>query len=302
MKKQANIKILMVAMAIAVVFTLNFKAQAQSDKIPAPDFSEMEKDYEIVKWTYEDSGYIRLVIKPKYDPPHDHKYGFWFFDEDGVIVDSYKMIFNNGYSTPAGQAEKGEAYAPDQGAMRKVKSVIVYQLLSDNTIIGPKPNLPPKNTNSKNTESPAKTPPLQIKTGGDENNQSDAKCDYAGQPSTNTFQTFSVALAKAGIYERYGFNKDESIPYGVNFLEITPLGSYKNTVTVVPGRGAQRKHDGAPPNATIYRFHAKYIVCLKYSDSTVRKQYESDNVCFKANNGNWDCPVDSVPNITELKQ
>ncbi|MDQ6759733.1 MAG: hypothetical protein M3Z32_07700 [Acidobacteriota bacterium] len=71
----------------------------------------------------------------------------------------------------------------------------------------------------------------------------------------------------------------------------------KSSVTVVPGRGAQRKQDGAPVNEKIYPFKAKYIVCRKYSRIT-RTQYESDFVCFLDRGGNWSCPVDGVPKIT----
>ncbi len=78
------------------------------------------------------------------------------------------------------------------------------------------------------------------------------------------------------------------------------MDSYKKTVTVVPRRGAQRKHDGSPVSATIYRFYVKYIVCKKYNNTTKRTQYESDNVLFKTSNGNWQSRADAVPKIVEL--
>ena len=301
MKRQINAKFLIVAMAIAVVFTMAFNAKAQQqgcDKLPGLDFSELEKEYELVRCVYTDDGYIRPVVKPKLNPPHIHNFGIKFFDEDGAEAFDLRMFYNGGYSSPVGTVEKWETLGPYESKLKNIKYSIVYRVVDDGTLIGPKPGDSKKNSTANNSADAKKPEPT--KNDAEVNNKSDAKCDYAALPSTSSFPAFSAALAKSGIYERYGFNKDENIPYGVTFLEVTPLGSFKNTVTVVPGRGAQRKQGSAPVGATIYRFHAKYIVCLKYSDSTVRTQYESDNVCFKANNGGWDCPLDSVPEITIL--
>ena len=143
-------------------------------------------------------------------------------------------------------------------------------------------------------------------TGDSENSDANADCSFEKYSALGSAGKFSEALIKSALYERYSFETETGglsspLAVGETFLNIKLLGSYTNTVTVIPGRGAQRKHDGAPVGATIYRFHAKYIVCRKYKNATRRTQYESDNVCFKAKNGNWDCPVDSVPQITELK-
>lgn len=311
MKKHPRLAFTFWALLMALILAFAPQcARAQDPRLPKPDFSEMEKDYEIIKWTYEPSGYIRLVMKPKHDGPHDTKYGFKFFDADGVTVDGPKTIFNNGYSTPAGEVERGEAYAPDEGGMRKVKSVIVYKILGDGTLIGPKPSesMPMPETPKKNPAAPTRPHPAP---GGEKpaktptTGENSAECSFEKQPPSSSAMKYSLPLIKSLLYERYSFEKETGglsspLDIGVKFLDIKLLGSYTNTVTVVPGRGAQRKHDGAPVNATVYRFHAKYIVCRKYSDTIRRTQYESDFACFKAKNGAWDCPVDSVPQITEL--
>jgi hypothetical protein len=308
-KTLVNLKFLITAMAIVVICTMPFKARAQSVGLPAPNLSEMEKDYEIVKWTYTDDGYIKLVVKPKTEPPHTHNIGFKFFDEDGVAVAGPNMILNLGFSTPVGTVERGEAGLPDPSKFKKIKSVVLYWVQNDGSLIGPKPFEPSTNNSTTNNSGTNNTAPAKKQLLTTKNDAADSKqsggCDYSAQPALGSAGKFSVALAKSGIYERYGFEKDiggisSPADVGVTFLNVQLLNSYTNTVTVVPGRGAQRKHDGAPPNAMIYRFHAKYIVCRKYSNTTVRTQYESDNVCFKEANGNWHCPVDSVPEITEL--
>lgn len=146
----------------------------------------------------------------------------------------------------------------------------------------------------------------KVQTDDADNSDADGDCSFEKYPALGSSNRFSEALVKSALYGSYSFETDTGglsspLAVGITFLKIQILNSYTNTVTIVPGRGAQRKHDGAPVGATIYRFHAKYIVCRKYSNATRRTQYESDNVCFKAKNGNWDCPVDSVPQITELK-
>ena len=306
MKKQINAKFLIVATAIAVVFMMSSNAKAQQqgcDKLPGLDFSELEKEYELVRCVYTDDGYIRPVVKPKLDPPHIHNFGIKFFDEDGAEAFGLRMFYNGGYMSPVGTVEKWETLGPYESKLKNIKYSIVYRVVDDGTLIGPKPDESKKNSTANNSADAKK--PEQTKNDAAVNNKSDAKCDYAALPSTSSFPGFSAALAKSGIYERYSFEKDTggiSSPadVGVTFLDVKLLDSYKNTVRVDPVHGAQRIFDGAPVGVTIYRFSAKYIVCRKYSDSTRRTQFESDNVCFKDKNGGWNCPVDSVPVITEL--
>ncbi len=72
-------------MAIAVILALNFQIKAQESRLPSPNFFEMEKYYEIVKWTYTDDGNIKMIIKPKVAPPQIHRlFTMRFFDEDGI--------------------------------------------------------------------------------------------------------------------------------------------------------------------------------------------------------------------------
>lgn len=307
--KQQTKAILFAAMVFAaLIFMTTFRVQAQSDKMPAPDFSEMEKYYEIVKWTYTDDGIIKMIIKPKSNPPQiHHLFTMRFFDEDGIDLQYKYNICCPGYNAPAGQVERVETPAPEESKINKVKTVIAYRILDDGTLIGPKPSESQKENSAQTRQKEVtrtKTGTAETKVGVNGNQAAD--CNYDAQPSLDSNARFSAALAKSALYGRYSFEKDTGglsspLAVGVTFLNLQVLNFYTNTVTVVSGRGAQRKHDGAPVGATVYRFHAKYIVCRKYSDSTRRTQYESDNVCFKAKNGNWDCPIDSVPQITELE-
>lgn len=305
MKKLIGMRLLIALVSVALIFTVTFKAQAQSDKLPAPDFSEMEKDYEIVKWTYTDDGNIKLIIKAKNDPPQlHHKYSMRFYDADGIDIVGPYDICCPGYTAAKGETQRAETFAPDESKLKNLKAVIVYRVLDDGTLVGPKFDAAKTNETSNKSGGGTTSRNAQNTTAA-KSDQSATGCNYDTLPVLTAATKFSETAAKSAIYERYGFEKDTGglsspLALGVTFINLNLLDSYTNSVTVVPGRGAQRKHDGAPVGATVYRFHAKYIVCRKYSDSTRRTQYENDNVCFKAKNGNWDCPVDSVPQITEL--
>lgn len=153
------------------------------------------------------------------------------------------------------------------------------------------------------------TPPGKTVSPPQTNNANQAEaptgCSFEKYPQVKSSMKFSEALVKAELYERYAFEVNTGsltspLAVGLTFLDIQIKSPYTNTVTVVPGRGPQRKQDGAPANARIYPFKAKYIVCKKYSKEVTRTQYESDFVCFTDKGGNWNCPVDSVPKITHF--
>jgi hypothetical protein len=133
------------------------------------------------------------------------------------------------------------------------------------------------------------------------------ECSFeAPAPKYSNTDRFSANLAKRNIYdgyERYA-NGTLSAPLrvGVMFLSFEVGKPYTNTVRNIPGRGAQRINDAAPPNATIYRVKSKHIVCDEYSDGVQRKQVTSDYDCFKNRDGEWVCGSggDVPPKIIQL--
>jgi hypothetical protein len=300
MRKQLNLKWLLAMTFVVVGLAMAGKVKAQDAQLPQPDFSAMEQWYEIIKWSYDDTGKLKIVAKPKEEPPHTHRqFVIRYFDADGVDLLDYNatQIVGLGYGTPAGQLERAEAGAPYESQARKVKKIVVYRVRDDGSLVEP-PAKKEKQTEGERADTPKQQ--RQDTTGNDQN------CSFDAPPAVTPNTKFSEQLIKSVLYERYSFEANAgglSSPekIGVSVLNIQTGKPYTNTVTVIPGRGAQRKQDGAPPNATIYPFTAKYIVCKKYSKETVRTQYESNFVCFKDRTGNWNCPVDGVPKITYLK-
>ncbi len=300
---------------------------AEHGGLPTPNFSVMEQWYEILKWSYDDTGKIRILVKAKNSPPQWHRlFSMRYMDEDGVNVIGPSQIITFGYGTAQGQPERVEASAPNESQLKKIKTITVYQILDDGSLAGPDvpQTLPPAinanpvaNPGHQNGTPPATTSPTTpaVNHGGTPPKQSaatpamanmDPDCFMHKPPQSNAKMKFSEALIKSLLYEQYSFETDigglsSPSAIGIKFLSIRLGKSFKNTVTVVPGRGAQRRNDAAPPYTTIYTFTAKYIVCRKYSDSVVRTQYESAFAAFKAKNGQWTCGVDSVPKITTLK-
>ena len=114
----------------------------------------------------------------------------------------------------------------------------------------------------------------------------------------------SERLFKRKIYDLYHIivNGSGSAPLqlGVTFINFSMETPFTNTVRVVPGVGAQRINDAAPPNTTIYPVASKHIVCEQYRDRTYRKQVENKYACFKNKDGDWVCGSDGIPKITQL--
>ena len=108
----------------------------------------------------------------------------------------------------------------------------------------------------------------------------------------------SAPLFKRVIFEKYR-DTANGRKVGITFQSFQMGKPFKNIVMSVPGRGAKLKHDGAPQGATIYPLKAKYLFCDRYTDSTIRWLVESQFACFKNRDGDWVCPVDSVPKYLE---
>lgn len=126
-------------------------------------------------------------------------------------------------------------------------------------------------------------------------------------PKHSNSDAFSANLAKREIYDGYKLyaNGTLSAPsrVSVQFLLFQVGSSYKNTVKNVPGVGAKRINDAAPPNQTIYRVKSKHIVCEEYSNGVYRKQVTGDYDCFKNRDGEWVCGSsgNAPPKIIQLK-
>jgi hypothetical protein len=282
-------------MLLSGIFMHSIHVIAQNAVRPIPNLSQMEQWYDISNLTYDKYGTIKMDVVAKNNPPQTHRiFVFKYFDTNGKEVGSYN-IMGMGYSTPRGLVEHVESYGFANDKINTIKSVAVYLLNDDGTYTGP----PRENIQQTNAPANTKT------TSGTTSNNQITNCNYNVLPALNYNTAFSEALVKSALYERYSFEPNTGglsspLAVGITFSTISLLDSYKNTVIVVPGRGAQRKNDGAPVNATIYRFHAKYIVCRKYNNATRRTQYESDNVIFKASNGNWQSFTDSSTKTQEL--
>jgi len=114
----------------------------------------------------------------------------------------------------------------------------------------------------------------------------------------------SERLFKRKIYDLYHIivNGSGSAPLqlGVTFINFTMKAPFTNSVRVVPGVGAQRINDAAPPNTTIYPIVSKHIVCEQYRDRTNRRQVENKYACFKNRDEEWVCGSDGIPKITQL--
>jgi hypothetical protein len=132
-----------------------------------------------------------------------------------------------------------------------------------------------------------------------------ADCSF-NPPAPGVLSTdkFSIGLAKRKIYDTYAKNVNGTgmapLKVGVTFISISAGVPYKNTVSVDPGRGAERKYDGAPVGATLYPVFSKHITCEQYRDATNKTSVEGSSVCFKNKDGNWACPILGFPKTTSL--
>lgn len=150
---------------------------------------------------------------------------------------------------------------------------------------------------------PAAPVAAPMSSGGD---PASAPCNYDPPgPAVTASSVFSAALAKRKIFDAYGWkaNGTGSAPLrvGVTFLSFEVGPSYPNTVTNVPGLGAQRRHAGAPPNATIHTLKSRHVVCEEYRDGSVeRRLVEGSHGCFITRDGEWTCPSENDTKITPL--
>jgi hypothetical protein len=124
-------------------------------------------------------------------------------------------------------------------------------------------------------------------------------------PAVSARTAFSPAVARRKIYDHYAMRANGSVQaplrVGVVFVSYTPGASYRNTVQNVPGQGAQRRHGGAPVNATVYTFRSRHVVCDQLPGGGVaRRMVEGTHACYISRDDEWVCASESDTRITEL--
>jgi hypothetical protein len=117
-------------------------------------------------------------------------------------------------------------------------------------------------------------------------------CSFGPPPGTfDKSSPASIALFKRIVYNKRsnaatgaGGNPNS---IGLSFLSFNLAISYKNTVSIKPGRGAVRLNEYAPANATIYPATVKFIVCEDNNPGVSRKEIETKYEFFVDRFGEW---------------
>jgi hypothetical protein len=139
----------------------------------------------------------------------------------------------------------------------------------------------------------------QIRRLAGDGNAVKVNCDFnppAGIFSNNS--PASDALFKRKLYDYYNLSVNGTlsrpVAIGITFNSFTRGTAFRNTVANVPGRGATRRHSGAPVNTTIYPVRASYMVCEKYKDGSVsQKEVNADFSFFISKDGEWTSSKDN---------
>jgi len=123
-------------------------------------------------------------------------------------------------------------------------------------------------------------------------------CSFTPPPGEFTDSSpASDALFKREIYDWYARLVNGSltrpIRIGIVFTLFSRDEAYKNTVMNMPGRGATRRHEGAPVNATIYPVKTTFFICEDYNGSVTQKQVNSDFSFYISKDGEWTCSKDN---------
>lgn len=108
----------------------------------------------------------------------------------------------------------------------------------------------------------------------------------------------SEGLFKRELYDYYNLTVNGTsgrpVAIGISFNSFIQSASFKNTVTNVPGRGAMRRHSGAPVNAVVYPVRASFILCEKYKDGSVsQREINADFSFFISKDGEWTSSKDN---------
>ncbi|MDC7682684.1 hypothetical protein PQU92_05315 [Asticcacaulis sp. BYS171W] len=115
----------------------------------------------------------------------------------------------------------------------------------------------------------------------------------------------SKAVFQRKIYDNYAMNANGTLSapqrVGIIFESFVVGAPIVNKVTNVPGKGAQRVTDAAPPNATLTPVLSVHLVCEQYRDGVQKRRVESRYFCFTSKDGEWACGGTGIPKITLLK-
>lgn len=107
----------------------------------------------------------------------------------------------------------------------------------------------------------------------------------------------SEGLFKKELYNWYKLTVtggvSSPVAIGIVYKSFVMQPAYKNTVSNIPGRGAVRRHAGAPVNAAIYVVRATYFVCEQYNSGVSQKQVTADFSFFINKEGGWTCSKDN---------
>ncbi len=94
-----------------------------------PDFSELEKYYEIIRYEYNvENRKLSIVAKmTKETNPNEFLVGF--YDADGANFETWRLLWKVGNSRTPGEVHKFEADLPTEKEMKQVKKVVITRKL-----------------------------------------------------------------------------------------------------------------------------------------------------------------------------
>lgn len=125
------------------------------------------------------------------------------------------------------------------------------------------------------------------------------KTPYGGPVSGAT--AASPDLFRRKIADTYTMETRAPYWYGVTFESFTVGPVIVNTVSNVPGVGATRVSNGAPPNAKLWPVSSKHVVCEQSPGQAARRRVESRYYCFVSKDNEWSCGGEGVPKITQIR-
>lgn len=130
MKHQSskNCQSLMIA-ALFAILTISISQSVSAQEGPKPDFSAMEKYYQVIRYEYDFTANIpqfHLVAKRKAEKVPKWWIVKWF-DADGVVISTGSLLFDPGFNATIDDPIRSSTYAPWKREMPKVKRVVVYE-------------------------------------------------------------------------------------------------------------------------------------------------------------------------------
>lgn len=100
-----------------------------NESYPKPDFKEIEKWYEVVKFEYDIlKTKVYLTVKPKRDESRPTHWRLDYRDADGVSIFEQGFYIKDGVK--AGEPYRADAFTLTETQMEKVKSVTLTRVKS----------------------------------------------------------------------------------------------------------------------------------------------------------------------------